>query len=563
VPAGRPAAAGRCYLPAARGEVFFCRTPGAGEGGPAIAEPPRRRAPLARRWRCAALAGLAALAFLASSCAERAAPGGAPPADALDRVRAAGVLRWGCDAEGGAPYVYKDPDALNSYVGFEVEVAGAIAKELGVRAERVQNQWSVLLPGLGRGDFDIALNGIEITPERQQEVLFSRPYYAASLEVTVRKGDIPPTSLAALRGKRVGSLTESFAWRLLKSAGGIDVSQYEGQVGPYLDLKVKRIEAVVMDVPIARYYGSGPEFENAVADFGAAQYGIAIRKGETRLAAAIDAALDHLAASGELRRIYERYGIWNRATAEMLGDPDPTPRSEPVMLRRFQRASQPLTLLGRLQRYLTVYLPLLAYGAAMTLAISVVGMTIAIALGLMLALMRVYGPRPLRWLSIVYIEGIRGTPLLIQLYIIFYALPEVGLNFGKFTAAVIGLGLNYAAYEAENYRAGLTSIAIGQTEAAHALGLTQLQTLRYVIVPQALRLVIPPVTNDFIALLKDSSIVSVIAMVELTEIYNELASATGDRFGIGLLAGLLYFLLGLPFARLAQWLEARARRGRR
>ena len=123
-------------------------------------------------------------------------------------------------------------------------------------------------------------------------------------------------------------------------------------------------------------------------------------------------------------------------------------------------------------------------------------------------------------------------------------------------AAVVGLALNYSAYEAENYRAGIQSIPKTQMEAAMALGMTQIQALRYVIIPQAVRLVIPPVTNDFIALLKDSSLVSVITMVELTKAYSQLASIHYDYLGIGLLAAAMYFLVGLPFVRLARLAES-------
>ena len=163
----------------------------------------------------------------------------------------------------------------------------------------------------------------------------------------------------------------------------------------------------------------------------------------------------------------------------------------------------------------------------------------------------------LRWLAIAYIEVIRGTPLLIQLYLIYYGLPNLGIRLSAFVAAVLGLGLNYAAYEAENYRAGIQSIPRGQMEAALSLGLTRAQSLRHVIVPQALRLVIPPVTNDFIALFKDSSIVSVITMVELTKVYGQLATAYYDYIGVGILTAAIYFLLGLPFVKLARYAERR------
>jgi polar amino acid transport system substrate-binding protein len=202
------------------------------------------------------------------------------------------------------------------------------------------------------------------------------------------------------------------------------------------------------------------------------------------------------------------------------------------------------------------YLPLLAKGALVTLELSIMAMLLAVFAGLNIALARLYAPRFLRSLAIAYIELIRGTPLLIQLFLIFYGLPHIGIRLSPMIAAVLGLALNYSAYEAENYRAGIQSIPKTQMEAALALGMTQLQALRYVIIPQAVRLVIPPVTNDFIALLKDSSLVSVITMVELTKAYSQLASIHYDYLGIGLLAAVgMYFLVGLPFVRLARMAE--------
>ncbi|HVY60091.1 MAG TPA: ABC transporter substrate-binding protein/permease [Planctomycetota bacterium] len=504
------------------------------------------------------LAVAAALTFAGCPRARQAGP---ESGDTLDGIRASGQLRWGCDVQGGAPYVYLDVEDLETYIGFEAELADAIGQQLGVQPERTQCQWDQLIPALERGDMDVAMNGIEVTPERQAEVAFTRPYFVSTLMVSVRSGTAIPRSLVQLRGKRVGTLKASFAQRVLKLQGDIDVSGYDDDMAPYVDLVHGRIEAVVMDTPIAKYVGGLEGLVHSETDWGQALYAIACRKGDDRLVAALDDAIAKLAASGKLREIYERYGLWNSATAEALHDPGPA-RTPPVMLDSYLRSLEPPTLGVKLLRYAKMLKPL-GKAALMTLALSIVGMAIAIALGLILALLRIYGPWPARLLATVYIEGIRGTPLLIQLYIIFYALPDLGLNLPKFLAAVLGLGLNYAAYEAENYRAGITSIALGQTEAAHSLGLTHLQTLRFIIVPQALRIVIPPVTNDFIALLKDSSIVSVISMVELTLKYNELASATGDRIGIGFLAGSLYFLLGWPFAKLAAKLEERARKGRR
>jgi polar amino acid transport system substrate-binding protein len=184
-------------------------------------------------------------------------------------------------------------------------------------------------------------------------------------------------------------------------------------------------------------------------------------------------------------------------------------------------------------------------------------MTLAIALGFTLAIMRVFGPWPLRWISTFYIEIIRGTPLLIQLYIIFYGLPSIHIQLTPLVAGILGLGLNYAAYEAENYRAGLLAVPQGQMEAARALGMTRFQGLRFVVIPQSFRLVLPPVTNDFISLLKDSSLVSMVTLLDLTGAYNRIASQTFDYFGTGLLIAAIYLLIGLPFVRLARWTEQR------
>jgi polar amino acid transport system substrate-binding protein len=205
------------------------------------------------------------------------------------------------------------------------------------------------------------------------------------------------------------------------------------------------------------------------------------------------------------------------------------------------------------------YLPRLLVGALVTVEISCLSMVLAVALGLFLALVRLYGVAPARWLATAYIELVRGTPLLIQLYLIYYGLPNLGIKLDAFAAAVLGLGLNYAAYEAENYRAGIQGIPRGQMEAAMALGMTRLMALRTIIVPQAVRLVIPPVTNDFIALFKDSSLVSVIAMVELTKVYGMLATTTYDYIGLGLMTAALYFALSYPASLYAGYLERKLR----
>jgi polar amino acid transport system permease protein/polar amino acid transport system substrate-binding protein len=155
---------------------------------------------------------------------------------------------------------------------------------------------------------------------------------------------------------------------------------------------------------------------------------------------------------------------------------------------------------------------------------------------------------------------LRGTPLLLQLYVIFFLLPEIGVRIPAFFAAVAGLAINYSAYEAEIYRAGLQAVPRGQMEAALALGMSQGLALRRVVIPQAVRIVVPPVTNDFINLFKDTSICSVITVVELTKQYSVQQNNTGATLELATLTAILYLSMSLPLARLASYLEKRMER---
>ena len=466
-------------------------------------------------------------------------------------------LVWAADAEGGAPYTFPDPGNPARIIGFEVDLADALAARLGRKARFVQNQWDGLVPGLERGEYDVVINGLEITAERAEKITFSNPYFYSTLTITRRIDDARIERAENLRGLRVGVLKVTVAERYVESLGNVTISSYDGQVQPYIDLALDRLDAVVMDTPIALYYAAGPQVRNIEIPAARMAFGIGMRKNDVALAQSVNAALDSMRRDGTLRKIFTDWGIYNAATAQAFGDPEPVSNDNSPRYRDYLDAIRTeRSFRERLAQY-KQYLPLLLRGALVTLEISALSMAVAIGLGLILAVLRVFGPPLVAWPIIAFIEVIRGTPLLIQLFIIFYGLPSIGIRLSPLVAAVIGLGINYAAYEAENYRAGIQSIPRGQLDAALALGLTHIQTIRKIVLPQAVRLVIPPVTNDFIALLKDSSLVSVITMVELTKMYNQLAATNYDYIGIGLLTAAIYFLLGLPIARLSRQLEAR------
>ncbi len=478
-----------------------------------------------------------------------AARAGAAP-DALARVKAAGELRWGGDLQGGEPFVFRDAAHPERIVGFEVELADAIARELGVRARFVQADWTQLLASLDRADFDVAMNGLEDMPERRERYLLSRPYFRLGETLVVRKADEARyRSLADLRGKPVGTLGATLAERLIRQ-GGCELRRYEGTLEAYLDLEHGRSEGVLMDHVIAERYARGRAALSFVpGDVASGTYVIALRRGEDSLARAIDEALGRIEASGERRRILERWKLWDGrqegpAPAALVGPgvgsggalaPGPSP---PHGLG-----------LGHVQLFLR--------GAGYTLLISLLSfLPIAIPLGLGLALARLYGSGPLRFLAGAYVEIFRGTPALLQLYVLYHALAPI-VRLDALSAAILGLGLNYAAYEAEVYRAAITAVPPGQAQAALALGLSRAQLLRFVVLPQAARVALPAMTNDFIALLKDTSLVSVITVVELTKQMTITAPDVRDWVGPGILCAALYFAMSYPLSRLSGWLEGR------
>ncbi|NPD69213.1 ABC transporter permease subunit [Lichenicola cladoniae] len=475
----------------------------------------------------------------------------------MSGMASAEPLRWASDSQSGAPFVFHDPADQSKLTGFETDLIQALAKQIGREQVFVQNDWDGLIPGLQRGLYDVVIDGIEITPEHRAAVDFSTPYYRTFEQIAVRKDAVGLDSVDALRGHVVGTLKDTLSQRLLEKAGGISLRSYTDETNAYSDLVNGRLDAVMLDAPIALYYAvPDPRLKLVGAPIGGLSYGIALAKGRDVLRAQLDAGLEAMRRDGELRRILARWNMWTPEMASFTGDTT-TEAIAPTAWQHWLLATRPAaTWRDRLARYAS-FLPLIGRAALMTVAVSACAMVLAVAWGLVLALARRYGRWPFRMAATGYIEIVRGTPLLIQILFIFYGLPSVGIRLDPFVAGVVALGLNYAAYEAENYRAGLQSVPHGQMEAALALNMTQFQAVRHVVVPQAFRFVVPVMTNDFISLLKDSSLVSVITLTELTQAYVRLSTTYYDYFGTGLLIGCAYLLLGLPFVRLARMAERR------
>jgi polar amino acid transport system substrate-binding protein len=468
-------------------------------------------------------------------------------------------LRWGADPSGGAPYVFSDPAHPDKYIGYELEMVEALAAAMNRRPEFVPTDWETIVTSLQRGEFDVIVNGLEPTEDRARVILFSKPYYIFQLQLTVRKNETRIHALEDCHTRTVGTLGNTAASRLMEKEG-IPFKGYADPVGAYRDLELGRIDAVLMDVPMEMFYArANPRLKPAGEPVHRGAYVVGLRKGDEALKAEVDAGIDKIIRDGTLERILRKWNLWNDAQAELKaaasagvdaeagGD---VKRQDSVAYEMTSSSFNWGEALLRLTR-----------AALVTVMLSFGAMVIAVTLGLALAIGQSHGPAWVRALSTVYVEFFRGTPVLVQLLFLYFGLPRLGLAMPGWLTALVGLGLNYAAYESQVYRAALEAIPRGQFEAAYSLGMSPVLAFRRIILPQALRIALPPMTNDFVSLFKDTSVAFAISVWELATAYRELANASGEFMLLGLIVSAFYLLMSLPLAHLARRLEVRLNRG--
>jgi polar amino acid transport system substrate-binding protein len=527
---------------------------------------------LSRRWLFWGALLAAAYVALAAGAVVTESP---PP-------RQPGEFVWGGDRTGGGPYLYEEN---GEFVGFETELADYLAGELGERSRFVQGQWDKVLALLSRKDVDAALNGYEWSAEREKTWPSTVPYYIYRLQLLVRDPDDPTNpdpirswdDLRARPGKprkRVGVLSSSGAQRYLEQEFGndVDVLAYSEGVSSAMGLvRQGQLDATVQDYPASVYYRHHdfPELYGVPELVAPGFYVMYLRPDEAALRDGLNEALRKAIQGGKLKELYARYGIWTE-DQERLADlaapgawpPKRAAQAAAGLAPVLAAPEEPDTkAAGEGQEEVSWgelwgFALLLARAALTTVLLSCLAMPLAILLGLLVAVWRLYGPRWLAWLPAAYVEFLRGTPLMLQLFVIFFVLPELHVYIPAFWAGVLGLAINYSAYEAENYRAGLLAIPRGQMEAALALGMTRWTALIRVIIPQAVRIVIPPVTNDFIALFKDTAVCSAIAVTELTGRYNQLYNNHPTLLlQFAVITALLYLLMSYPLSLVARRLE--------
>ena len=467
------------------------------------------------------------------------------------------VLRWAGDPEGGAPFVEADPSRPDDLVGFDVEIAALMARGLGRRPEFVNIDFRQIDQSIARGDAEVGLSGIEDTPTRRTTLAVTVPYYEFHEVLSVRDGDASRfRTLADLRDKNVGTLSGTIAYEILLRAErehGLHAVSYDDDVHPYSDLVLGRVDAVLLDNVLAERRDRAMEgFTIQPQTVAVGHYVGVLAPENAPLRDSIDELLRGAMRDGTLERIFRKWRVWNDDQPKLYAQILAGQPVAPVIGLDTSASVSAMSKWEAARRYL----PSLLRASTVTIALSCLSMALAIAIGVVIATGRVYGGRMSQAALTGYVELIRGTPILLQLFVLYYGL-AAAIRLPAFVAALLGLALNYAAYESEIYRSALEAISVGQLEAARTLGLSERQVLTLVRGPQAFRLALAPMTNDFVAMLKDSSLVSVLTVLELTKQTQIFATNLGSWVIPGILCAALYLAMSLPLSIAARRLERR------
>jgi len=467
------------------------------------------------------------------------------------------AFRWAGDPEGGAPFVEADPSRPDALVGFDVEIAELLARGLGRRPEFINIQFQSLDQSIAREDAEIGLSGIEDTPARRKSLAVTVPYYEFREVLSVRSADASRyKQIPDFGGKRVGTLAGTIAHEILLKAQhdfNVQPVAYEDDVHPFQDLVLGRLDGVLLDNVLAeRRQHTIEGFTIQPLSVATSHYVGIVSPKQAAMRDQIDEMLRAAMRDGTLERIFRKWNVWNddqpKLFAKVLaGDPIP-----PVVGFDTSDSVAGVSSWQAARRYF----PALLRASGVTITLSCLSMGLAVVIGVVIATGRVYGDRFTRLALTGYVELIRGTPILLQLFVLYYGIAEA-VRLPAFVAALLGLALNYAAYESEIYRSALEAISPGQLEAARTLGLSERQVLTLVRAPQAFRLALAPMTNDFVAMLKDSSLVSVLTVLELTKETQIFATNLGSWVLPGTICAALYLAMSLPLAAVARRMEAK------
>ncbi|WP_457072610.1 ABC transporter substrate-binding protein/permease [Mycobacteroides abscessus] len=426
--------------------------------------------------------------------------------------------------------------------GYDVDVARAVGEKLGRPVEFVEIPWDAIFAGLDAERFDVVANQVTITPARKAKYDISTPYAVGEGVIVTRADDNSIHSLSDVRGK-VAAENATSNWSQIARDAGARVEAVEGFTQSITLLSQGRVDVVINDsIAVYAYLAStgDPAVKIAGATGQRSEQGFAARK-NSGLLPDLDKALDQLAADGTLTRISQKY-----LKTDASGTTKPQAGKEDSGSTRSDTQLVLDNLWPMARAMLTVTLPLTAISF-------VIGLVIALGV----ALARMSDHRVVTGLARIYISVIRGTPLLLQLFLIFFALPEFGVKISPFPAAVIAFSLNVGGYAAEIIRSSILSIPRGQWEAASSLGMSYSTTLWRIVIPQASRVAVPPLSNTLISLVKDTSLASAILVTDVMRTAQVAAAPTFQFFTLYVTAGVYYWIVCMAMSAVQDRLEQR------
>lgn len=427
------------------------------------------------------------------------------------------------------PYEFiQQVDGKQEFVGFDMDLARYIADSWGVDLEIQDVKFDALLTGLETGMYDLVIAGM--TPDPNRKANFSHIYYKSNHGVVIKKTDAETiTSLESLPGKKVGVQMGSIQEGIADGIEGINKTSLSNINNLILELKSGKVDALIMETPVAQSYVNANQdlmmVENLVIDDGQGGTAIAIKEGRDDLTNQVNLVLEQV----EKDKLMEEWVVAANQLASGV-QADNTSQTSPYNL--------------------------LIKGLVNTLALS----ALSLIFGLALSLVLVFARRSKGIFSLpakIYVELFRGTPLMLQILIVYFGLDVIGISLNAFTASLIAVALNSAAYVSEIVRSGIESIPKGQMEAGRSLGLSQKQTMKEIILPQAVRNILPALGNEFITLIKETSIASTIGVGELMYQTSKIQSLTYQALKPLLLVSLIYFVLTFGLSLVMKRIEKR------
>ncbi|MBD5069924.1 MAG: ABC transporter permease subunit [Lactobacillus sp.] len=442
------------------------------------------------------------------------------------------------------PFVYANTQ--NKYVGIDIELLKAIAKEEGFKVNIRPVGFNAAVQSVTAGQADGMIAGMSITEERKQKFDFSDPYYSAGIVMAVKEGS-GIKSLSELKGKRVavktGTAGADYA-NSIKDKYGFEVVTFDDSDSVYNDVINGNSAACFEDSAVMSYaIKNGLGLKVVTKPTNTTQVGFAVKKGENQeLLKMFNEGLAKLKANGQYEKIIKKYTSGTATSATKAKDTSSSSSSEDR------------TVMGILKENKSAFIS----GILETLKLTVVGIFCATIFGVLIGLLGVLPNKFCRGLSTTIIYIFRGLPLIVLALFIYNGVPTlIGTKVPAFLAGVITLMLNEGAYTAAFVKGGIESVDKGQMEAARSLGMPFGKSMRRVILPQGIKLMIPSFINQFIITLKDTSILSVIGLLELTQTGKIIIARNLEGFRVWAIVAVIYLVIITGLTLLSKWIERR------